>query len=110
MRLACGVSLVLLTANVAAAQSFDCSKASTKTEKMVCADAEIAKLDTQMALQYKLLLSKETVNRTAPALFNGWRSAMFNVNGRRSIRRAGASTRCSYSDAGGLSRTGGSRN
>src|SRR4029077_3110890 len=41
------------------AQSFDCTKASTGTEKMICADAEISKLDAQMAERYKLLLSKD---------------------------------------------------
>jgi uncharacterized protein YecT (DUF1311 family) len=51
------VSVLMLGANVAAAQSFDCSKAATRTEKMICADPEIAKLDTEMAQQYKALLS-----------------------------------------------------
>lgn len=63
MHLGCCMSLFMVTANIAAAQSFDCSKASTKIEKMICADAEIAKLDTQMALQYKLLLSKQSANQ-----------------------------------------------
>lgn len=33
--------------------SFDCSKASNTVEKMVCASPELAKLDVQMAEQYK---------------------------------------------------------
>jgi uncharacterized protein YecT (DUF1311 family) len=48
----------------ATAQSFDCAKAATKTEKMVCADPEIAKLDTQLAERYKLLLTKDAPNQS----------------------------------------------
>ena len=55
-------SLAVLPA-IVGAQSFDCAKASTRTEKMICADPEIAKLDTQMAAQYKLLLSKDAAGR-----------------------------------------------
>jgi len=33
----------------AVAQSFDCRKATTGVEKMVCADADLSKLDEQMA-------------------------------------------------------------
>jgi uncharacterized protein YecT (DUF1311 family) len=44
------------------AQSFDCAKASTTTEKMICADPEISKLDTQMAERYKLLLSQDAAD------------------------------------------------
>jgi uncharacterized protein YecT (DUF1311 family) len=51
----------------AIAQSFDCSKASTKTEKMICAEPEISKLDVQMAARYKLLLSKDAEDQTGAA-------------------------------------------
>jgi uncharacterized protein YecT (DUF1311 family) len=40
----------------AAAQSFDCRKASTPTERMICADPEIAKLDSELGSRYQQLL------------------------------------------------------
>ena len=33
----------------AAAQSFDCRKAATAVEKMICADTDLSRLDEQMA-------------------------------------------------------------
>ena len=39
-------------ANVAAAQSFDCAKAQTRVEKMVCADRAIAELDEYLGRYY----------------------------------------------------------
>jgi len=41
--------------NVQAA-SFDCDKATTKVEKMICADAELSKLDEELAAVYKTAL------------------------------------------------------
>jgi len=35
---------LLLTANIACAASFDCAKASTKVEKMICSDPELSML------------------------------------------------------------------
>jgi uncharacterized protein YecT (DUF1311 family) len=63
MSLGCCASLVLLPM-ILAAQSFDCAKASTKTEKLICADPEIMKLDTQMAERYKLLLAKDAADKS----------------------------------------------
>jgi uncharacterized protein len=39
----------LLASSPAAAQSFDCRKATTAVERMICADAELSTLDEQMA-------------------------------------------------------------
>src|SRR6188508_3794069 len=39
-------------ANIAAAQSFDCAKAQTRIEKMVCADRAIADLDEYLGRYY----------------------------------------------------------
>jgi uncharacterized protein len=39
-------------ANIAAAQSFDCAKAQTRVEKMVCADRAIAELDEYLGRYY----------------------------------------------------------
>ena len=48
--------------------SFDCTNASTKTEKMICGNASIAKLDVELAQRYKSLMklssgSDEVFNR-----------------------------------------------
>jgi uncharacterized protein YecT (DUF1311 family) len=49
-----GVSL-----SAAQAASFDCAKASTKVEKLICADAELSKLDEELAAAYKAALQDE---------------------------------------------------
>ena len=59
----CCASALLVLPAAGAAQSFDCAKAATATEKMICADPEIAKLDTQMAERYRLLLSKDAKDK-----------------------------------------------
>ena len=38
--------------NIASAQSFDCAKAQTRVEKMVCADRAIAELDEYLGRYY----------------------------------------------------------
>ena len=44
---------------VAGAPSFDCSKASTKVEKMICADEELAAVDRGMARLYASMRRSE---------------------------------------------------
>ena len=46
------VSLALLIASPAFAQSFDCAKAQTRVEKMVCADRGVADLDEYLGRYY----------------------------------------------------------
>lgn len=41
------------------AASFDCAKAATKIEKLICADAEISKLDDELNSAYKTALQDE---------------------------------------------------
>lgn len=48
----------LLALSVQAA-SFDCAKAATKVEKLICADAEISKLDEELNAAYKTALQDE---------------------------------------------------
>lgn len=45
--------MLLSTASFAATPSFNCKKASTATEKVICSDEDLAILDTQMAADYK---------------------------------------------------------
>jgi len=43
---------LLLTASTACAASFDCTKATTKVEKMICANAGLSKLDGELGKAY----------------------------------------------------------
>jgi uncharacterized protein len=44
----------------AAGPSFDCAKAATSVEKMICADAELSRLDVELARVYDTALKKST--------------------------------------------------
>lgn len=46
----------LMLGFVAQAASFDCRKAATKVEKLICADAELSKLDEELSAAYKTAL------------------------------------------------------
>lgn len=50
-----------LTANAA---SFDCAKAATKVEKLICSEAEISKLDEELSSAYKAVLKDEKQDDT----------------------------------------------
>ncbi len=52
------IALVMLAlgANFACAASFDCDKAGTKVEKMICADPELSKLDEELGKAYNKAL------------------------------------------------------
>ncbi len=45
--------LALLIASSVQAASFDCTKATTKIERMICGDAELSKLDEELNAAYK---------------------------------------------------------
>lgn len=60
--------LFLITASKAA--GFDCSKAQTKVEKLICADAELSKMDEGMAKLYSQILKASSND---PALKNAQR-------------------------------------
>jgi hypothetical protein len=45
-------TLIAVVSSPARAQSFDCAKATTAVEQMVCADTELSKLDEQMAHEF----------------------------------------------------------
>ena len=51
--------LALCWASSAQAAGFDCARAGTAVEKMICADAELSKLDDEMAAAYKTALQNE---------------------------------------------------
>lgn len=41
------------------AASFDCAKAATKVEKLICSDADLSKLDEELSVAYKTALQEE---------------------------------------------------
>jgi len=53
-------AVLLLAANTACAASFDCAKASTKVEKMICADPELSKLDEDLSATYSKALKESS--------------------------------------------------
>lgn len=59
----CAVSAYSLAQSVQAA-SFDCAKAQTRVEKLICSDAELSGLDDEMAASYKAVL-QDTVRAEA---------------------------------------------
>jgi len=52
-RAAFATLLLLLAPGLAAAASFDCHKAASKVEKMICADPALSRLDEQLADEYR---------------------------------------------------------
>jgi uncharacterized protein len=49
--------LLLLTLAFAQAASFDCTKARGQDERAICADRSLSKMDDELAVQYKEVLS-----------------------------------------------------
>ena len=60
------VLTTLAAGNVYAAEeikpSFDCAKAKIRVEKLICSDAELAKLDREMSSEYHSLVSDKTLD------------------------------------------------
>lgn len=52
--------------------SFDCAKATTKVEKMICADAELSKLDADLDRVYGEALRKASDPPTLKKQQRGW--------------------------------------
>lgn len=58
MKVLAALALVLLASPVLAQPSFDCAKASTTVERVVCKNADLAKADREMAALYFALIGK----------------------------------------------------
>lgn len=60
------VLTTLAAGNVYAAEeikpSFDCAKAKTRVEKLICSDVKLAKLDREMSSEYRTLVSDKTLD------------------------------------------------
>lgn len=58
---ACTLEVLMLCWNLPAlATSFDCARAKTQTEKLICSDTELSRLDDEMAANYKAVLLDPT--------------------------------------------------
>lgn len=66
--------LATFTSNLMAA-SFDCSKASSKIEKAICADPDLSKLDEDLAASYKEMLKLHPVPEYIKARQRDWLSS-----------------------------------
>src|SRR5574341_293689 len=62
-----GTVPILMACSVsAAAASFDCAKAQSRVEKLICADAEVSTLDEYLGRYY--FAARETLREAAPCL------------------------------------------
>lgn len=59
------LGLAFLGAGPALGQSFDCSKAATATERLICADRKLGALDVDLAAQVKKALAADPARREA---------------------------------------------
>ncbi|MFC1542820.1 lysozyme inhibitor LprI family protein [Pseudomonadota bacterium] len=64
--------LLLMLTQSACAASFDCNKASTKVEKMICADAELSKLDEGLGAAYSKALKESSDPSTFKQQQRAW--------------------------------------
>ena len=62
----------LLLSLPAHAASFDCAKATTKVERLICADAELSKLDEELNAAYKTALQDEKQANTIKQAQKQW--------------------------------------
>lgn len=62
----------LMLSFAAQAASFDCGKAQSKVEKMICADAELSRLDEEIAKVYGEVLKKITDEALLKKQQRGW--------------------------------------
>lgn len=58
-----GLNLLLITSFNSYSASFDCKKAKTNIENMICSSAEIGKLDLMLADEYRSAFSKDKSNK-----------------------------------------------
>lgn len=67
------IALAWLTLSSAAtAASFDCDKAATNVEKLICSDADLSKLDDEMAVAYKTGRQEEKQAEAVRKAQKGW--------------------------------------
>lgn len=64
--------ITILCADQSLAASFDCAKATTRTEKMICSNLEISRADEQLATAYKQAMGKATDKATLKQQQKEW--------------------------------------
>ena len=78
------VLTTLAAGNVYAAEeikpSFDCAKAKTRVEKLICSDAELAKLDREMSSEYRTLVSDKTLDGELKEILKNNQKKWLNCN------------------------------
>lgn len=78
----------LLLVQGAQAASFDCAKAGTKVEKMICADAELSKLDDELNVAYKAALQDEKQADAIKQAQKQWMKERINCSDVNCVKRA----------------------
>ncbi len=95
----CGTSLMfLIGAHLSAAASFDCSKAATKQEKLICSDQQLSTADDELARTYRSALewssdkeglkkeqqswikTRRSVSQDAPSMLKPYNSRIAELN------------------------------
>lgn len=66
------VAVIFLVTNAAFAASFDCAKAQTKIEKMICTDPELSKLDEELGAIYLNVIKDITIASKVKKDQKGW--------------------------------------
>lgn len=69
----------IFVVTLAHAASFDCVKARTKMEKMICGDAELSKLDEDLGRSYQKAVQREDVKKGAIESQRNWLKLERNV-------------------------------
>jgi uncharacterized protein len=74
-----GVFLVLLTVGTVAAASFDCDKATSEAEKLICSDDEMSKLDESLGKAYLKALKRTLFKKQMSESQKQWLKNKRNV-------------------------------
>lgn len=77
-----------------AAPSFDCAKAESSAERLICADAELAELDSRLAARYADAVTAAQVDNESDALSNLRASQRGWIKGRDECWKASDESAC----------------
>jgi len=68
----CGSVLYLVASNLSFAASFDCAKAGTSIEKMICSNESVSKLDDELSKAYKIGIERTPEKKIYQSSQNIW--------------------------------------
>lgn len=77
-----------LMVSLAQAASFDCAKASTKVEKLICGDAALSKLDEELNTAYKTAVQDEKQTDTIKQAQKQWMKERNGCDDAGCVKRA----------------------